>query len=140
MIPDGFQYFFDDFWNFQNFVKIWTRNPPNYCQFTLKNTRKILDHPWKTWILDIWESENLKISGSPVYLTSSFVLFFVFIFVNLWLVVCFCFFVFFLVFLMYQLGFWGFNYSKMANYRFLIDSTTFWMISGTSIFCQNLEP
>ena len=28
--------------------------------------------------------------------------------------------------------FWGFNYSQMANYRFLIDSTTFWMILGTS--------
>ena len=30
------QYFFDDSGNFQNFVKIWTRNPPNYHQFTLK--------------------------------------------------------------------------------------------------------
>ena len=28
--------------------------------------------------------------------------------------------------------FWGFNYSKMANYRFLIDSTTFWMDFRTS--------
>ena len=27
--------------------------------------------------------------------------------------------------------FLGLNYSQMANYRFLIDSTTFWMISGT---------
>ena len=71
-IPDRFHYFLDDFWNFQNFVKIWTRNPPNYCQFTLKNTRKIWEHPWKIWIWEIWESENLKISGSPVYRTSRF--------------------------------------------------------------------
>ena len=27
--------------------------------------------------------------------------------------------------------FWVSNYSKMVNYRFLIDSTTFWMDSGT---------
>ena len=26
---------------------------------------------------------------------------------------------------------WGFNYSKMAEYRFLIDSNTFWMDFGT---------
>ena len=27
--------------------------------------------------------------------------------------------------------FWGFNYYKIANYRFLTDSNTFWMDSGT---------
>ena len=28
-------------------------------------------------------------------------------------------------------GLWGFNHSKMAKIRFLIDSNTFWMILGT---------
>ena len=107
------QYFFDDFWNFQNFVKIWTRNPPNYCQFTLKNTRKILEHPWKIWILEIWESENLKISGSPVYQTSRF-----FYFRNLRFVfVCFCFF-----FWSYDMIiWWNDEKSKMRNFlRFIL--------------------
>ena len=36
--------------------------------------------------------------------------------------------------------FWGFNYSEMANYRFLIDSTTFWMISGTSKILSKFGP
>ena len=27
MIPGGFQYFLDDFWNFQNVHQIWTRAP-----------------------------------------------------------------------------------------------------------------
>ena len=40
--------------------------------------------------------------------------------------------VFFLFFDGILMRFWGFNYSQMANYRFLTDSTTFWMISGTS--------
>ena len=35
---------------------------------------------------------------------------------------------------------WGFNYSKMANYRFLIDSNTFWMISGTSKILSKYGP
>ena len=43
MIPDRLQYFLDDFWNFENFVNIWTRNPPNYYQHALNNTRKV----WK---------------------------------------------------------------------------------------------
>ena len=36
--------------------------------------------------------------------------------------------------------FWGFNYSKMANYRFLIDSNTFWMDSGTSKILSKSGP
>ena len=40
MIPDRFQYFLDDFWNFENVVKIWTRKPPNNYQQGFKNTRK----------------------------------------------------------------------------------------------------
>jgi hypothetical protein len=33
-------YFLDDSGNFENFVKIWTRSPPNYYQNASKNTRK----------------------------------------------------------------------------------------------------
>ena len=36
MIPDRFQYFLDDFCNFENLVKIWTRRPPNYHKNILK--------------------------------------------------------------------------------------------------------
>ena len=36
--------------------------------------------------------------------------------------------------------FWGFNYSKMANYRFLMDSNTFWMDSGTSKILSKSGP
>ena len=45
---------------------------PTIIKILQKNTRKILEHPWKIWILEIWESENLKTSGSPVYRTSRF--------------------------------------------------------------------
>ena len=40
MIPDRFQYFLDDSGNYEHFVKIWTRRPPNYYQHALTNTRK----------------------------------------------------------------------------------------------------
>ena len=36
--------------------------------------------------------------------------------------------------------FWGFNYSKMANYRFLIDSNTFLTILGTSKILSKSGP
>ena len=35
---------------------------------------------------------------------------------------------------------WGFNYSKMAKYRFLIDPNTFWMILGTSKISKFFGP
>ena len=35
---------------------------------------------------------------------------------------------------------WGSNYSQIANYRFLIDSTTFWMDSGTSKMLSKSGP
>ena len=35
---------------------------------------------------------------------------------------------------------WGFNYSKMAKVRFLIDSDTFWMILGTFEIFDFLDP
>ena len=41
MIPDRLQYFLDDCWNFQNFVKIWTRIPPNYYKNALNHTRNL---------------------------------------------------------------------------------------------------
>ena len=47
MIPDRFQYFLDDFGNFENSVKIWTRRPPNCYQNVSKNTRTIMDPSWK---------------------------------------------------------------------------------------------
>ena len=45
MLPDRLQYFFNDFWNFENFVKNWTRSAPNYYQNATKDTRKIWEHP-----------------------------------------------------------------------------------------------
>ena len=66
------QYFLDDFWNFVNLVKIWTRRPTNYYQITPKYTRKIWEHPWKIWISDIWESENLQISKCRIFNSSKF--------------------------------------------------------------------
>ena len=49
----------------------------------------------------------------------------------------FCFFLFVNGILM---PFWDFNYSKMAKYRFLIDSNTFWMDFGTSKISDFLDP
>ena len=46
-------------------------------------------------------------------------------------------FLLFSCFLMFVLCF---NYSKIANHRFLIDSNTFWMISGTSKFLSKSGP
>ena len=43
--------------------------------------------------------------------------------------ICFAIYLFFFVFPSY---FGGFNYSKIANWWFLMDSDTFWMIFGTS--------
>ena len=45
MIPDGFQYFLDDFWNFQKVHQIWTRAPCIYLwlllyQNTSENSKK----------------------------------------------------------------------------------------------------
>ena len=35
---------------------------------------------------------------------------------------------------------WVLYYSKMANWWFLVDSNTFWMISGTSKMSLNIDP
>ena len=39
MIPDGFQYFLDDFWNLQKIHQIWTRAHRTYHKNASKNTR-----------------------------------------------------------------------------------------------------
>ena len=57
-VPDIFQSFLNDFCNFDNFVKIWTRRPPNYHQTTLKIQAKygnILKQYW------MFISENLRV-------------------------------------------------------------------------------
>ena len=43
MIHDRLQYFLDDFWNFEHFVKIWTRRPSNYYQNASTSTQKYGD-------------------------------------------------------------------------------------------------
>ena len=54
------QYFLNDFWNFEHFVKIWTGRPPNYYQNASTNTRTIMESSLKISFLDIWASRNLK--------------------------------------------------------------------------------
>ena len=39
MIPDGFQYFFNDFWNFQNVNQTWTCFLSFLCRNASTNTR-----------------------------------------------------------------------------------------------------
>ena len=53
--PDLLQYFLDDFGNFENFVKIWTRGPPNYYEYASKNARRIRNHPGNILCLSIWD-------------------------------------------------------------------------------------
>ena len=58
-VPDIFQYSFGHFWNFDNFVNIWTRGPPIYYQNTSTDTRKIWERSWNILNFHIWESDNL---------------------------------------------------------------------------------
>ena len=73
MIPDRFQYFLDDSGNFENLVKIWSRNPPNYYQNASNNTRKIMESSWKNIILSIWDTnifenfQNLYVLGTMCF-------------------------------------------------------------------------
>ena len=65
-----FQYFLDDFGNFGNLVKIWTRRHPNYYQNAWKRTRKICNHPGNMLFMSIWDSskfENLWNNLCPMY-------------------------------------------------------------------------
>ena len=58
-------YFLDDSGNFENFVKIWTRIPPNYYQNASKNTRKIMESSWKNIIyVNLGHLKNRKILNS----------------------------------------------------------------------------
>ena len=59
MIPDGFQYVFDDFWNFEKFVKIWTLGARIYYQHIFK-IQESMGASWKMLSLYIWESKNIK--------------------------------------------------------------------------------
>ena len=54
MIPDRLQVFLNDFGNFENLVKIWTRGPPNYYQTASKNTRNI-------WNQEIMEKQDFDV-------------------------------------------------------------------------------
>ena len=47
MIPDGFQYLLDDFWNFQKFHQIWTRAPCIYSFYYTKIIQIILENIWE---------------------------------------------------------------------------------------------
>ena len=44
MIPDGLQYFLDDFWNFQFCHQILTRAPRIYHKKTARNIRNVWKH------------------------------------------------------------------------------------------------
>ena len=46
-VPGHFGILLDDSGNFENFVKIWSRRPPDYHQNALKNTREIMESSWK---------------------------------------------------------------------------------------------
>ena len=51
MIPDLWQYFLDEFWNFPNspnIDQVWTCGPRIYYQNTIKNTRKLWEH--QAWV------------------------------------------------------------------------------------------
>ena len=58
--PDLVQYFLDDLGNFENLVKILTRNPPNCYQRALQNTRKIWNHLGKILFMSIWDSKSFE--------------------------------------------------------------------------------
>ena len=47
MIPDRFQYFLDDFWNFDNLVEFWTRRPASYIQNAFRKYKTIMGTSWK---------------------------------------------------------------------------------------------
>ena len=81
---------------------------------------QILDHPWNTWILKIWESENLKMFGCLVYKTSRFV----FVFFLLLTTVFFSFFVFFWF---QNMLFWcNYDKSETRNLLWFYDMIIWW--------------
>ena len=56
--PDLLQYFLDDFGNFENYVKIWTRRPPHYYQNASTNTNKNYGIILEKICLSTWDSKN----------------------------------------------------------------------------------
>ena len=107
-------YFLDDFGNFENFVKIWTRRPPDYHQNASKNTRNIMDSSLKNNIfvnMGHQKIRNCSESVCPRYqLFSDFCLIFSMMFVFFWIV-----FVFWVYSLKIFLRRWG-----IENYTFSI--------------------
>ena len=55
MIPDGFQYFLDHFWNFRKCAQLWTLASLIYYRNTLNHTR-IMDAFINILTLQIWGS------------------------------------------------------------------------------------
>ena len=69
MIPDGFQYFLDGFWNFQNFHKIWTRAPRIYGLYYTKRLQIFIDilflHIWTSKKCQFWKRRAPKNDEDP---------------------------------------------------------------------------
>ena len=61
MIPDGFQYLFDDFWKFKTFHQIWPLTTRMYHQITLTNTRN-MEISLKYFVFS-----HLNIFGNPKF-------------------------------------------------------------------------
>ena len=73
MIPDRLGYFLDDFGNFENLVKIWTRRPPNYYQNASKITRTIMESSWTILFMSIWDTTKSNENGEMYILGTGFV-------------------------------------------------------------------
>ena len=84
MIPDGFQYFLDDFWHFQHVHQIWTFTPLSLCRNASQDTRKTWKRPLQ--IFSIFHH-----FGNPTFLKRSTL---PGIQQTLWLIVIVCFCVF----------------------------------------------
>ena len=54
------QYFLTDFGNFENLVKLWTRELPNYYQNASNATRKIWKHPGTYYLCESGTHQNRK--------------------------------------------------------------------------------
>ena len=60
--PVILQYFLDDFGNFENFVKIRTRRPPNYYQMLERIQENLWNHPGKYYLCQYGTQKNRKCS------------------------------------------------------------------------------
>ena len=79
MSLDLLQYFLEDFGIFENFVKIWTRSPPNYYQNASQNTRSNMASPWTNIMyVNLGLNKIQKESGKYIsYVQCFFFVFFV---------------------------------------------------------------